>query len=188
MADQLPLPGLSILLPCFNEVDNVREAITQARAAARQGSPRCEAIVVDDGSEDGTGAAARSIARLDPCVKVVAHEENRGYGEALRTGIAAATMPWILLTDADLQFDLTQLDRLARLAGEKDLIVGRRVPRAGHRARRPRGRSRRVDRARVVPRGVRTVPRILLVGGRPLREHPEAVRHAPGGRTHCVRV
>jgi glycosyltransferase involved in cell wall biosynthesis len=120
---------VAILLPCFNEIGNLAAAVADARRAALDAAARHEVIVVDDGSTDGTGELARSLAALKPDVRVIAHEQNRGYGAALRTGIAAARMPWLLLTDADLQFDLMQLGEVASLAGQFDLILGRRTPR-----------------------------------------------------------
>jgi glycosyltransferase involved in cell wall biosynthesis len=123
------LPGVAILLPCFNEAGNVDAAVAEARAAAARAAHGYEIIVVDDGSTDGTGDLARSLAGADPRVRVLAHEANRGYGAALRTGIDAARMPWILLTDADLQFDLGQLAEITPLARDYDLILGRRTPR-----------------------------------------------------------
>jgi glycosyltransferase involved in cell wall biosynthesis len=62
-------------------------------------------------------------------VRLATHSENLGYGAALRTGIAEARQPWILLTDADLQFDLDELDRLAERSATHDVIIGRRVER-----------------------------------------------------------
>ena len=60
------------------------------------------------------------------------HPFNRGYGAALRTGIDAARMPWVLLTDADLQFDLAELEDFVPSTRSSDLLVGYRV-----RAQRP---------------------------------------------------
>ncbi len=57
------------------------------------------------------------------------HAENRGYGAALRTGIAAARCDWILLTDADLQFDLGELREFVAPAADLDLLVGYRLAR-----------------------------------------------------------
>jgi glycosyltransferase involved in cell wall biosynthesis len=129
MAASLRLPGVAILLPCFNEIGNVSTAVAEARLAAASAANDYEIIVVDDGSLDGTGEVARSLAAKDPRVRVLVHERNRGYGAALRTGIAAARMPWVLLTDADLQFDLMQLAHVTQLTTAYDLILGRRTPR-----------------------------------------------------------
>src|SRR5260221_6912919 len=99
MTSAFPLPGLSILLPCFNEVDNVREAIVQARSAAQRVASRHEIVVVDDGSTDGTGAIARPLAARFSGGRVVTHKQNRGYGPPLRTCIQAGRTPWVVLTD-----------------------------------------------------------------------------------------
>lgn len=129
MSGTARLAGVTILLPCFNEEGNIAAAVAEAREAARAAAHAYEIVVVDDGSNDRTGELARRLAASDPCVRVCAHERNRGYGAALRTGIDAATMPWLLLTDADLQFDLAQLTELTPLAASYDLIIGRRTPR-----------------------------------------------------------
>lgn len=120
------LPGLSIVLPCHDEELNLPRMLNDARAAAKRVADRHEVIVVDDGSADRT----RAIAIASPVTRVVAHDRNRGYGAALRSGIAAARMPWVFLTDADRQFDLRELDGFAARAGAADVIVGRRVERA----------------------------------------------------------
>jgi glycosyltransferase involved in cell wall biosynthesis len=123
------LTGVSIVLPCFDEEANVAEAVRAAGLAARRSALEHEIIVVDDGSRDRTRAIALELASRDPAIRVVVHESNHGYGAALRSGIAAASEPWILLTDADLQFDLTQLEDFLPFAADHDIIVGRRMPR-----------------------------------------------------------
>jgi glycosyltransferase involved in cell wall biosynthesis len=130
------LPGVSIVLPCLNEVDNLGEAVREANKAGKLTAYRHEVIVVDDGSTDGTGALAAEIAARDPHLRVVSHEINRGYGSALRSGIAAATMPWVFLTDADLQFNLEDLGGFVEHTHDHSLIVGRRIKRRDPMARR----------------------------------------------------
>jgi len=129
MTDLL-LPGLSIVLPCHDEADNVVQAVREARHAAQRSARDHEILVVDDGSSDGTGRIAAEIVRTEPGVRLVVHSVNRGYGAALRSGILAASMPWILLTDADLQFDLDQVEGFLPAAESADLVVGWRRPRA----------------------------------------------------------
>ncbi|HYV15530.1 MAG TPA: glycosyltransferase family 2 protein [Conexibacter sp.] len=124
------LPGLSIVLPCFNEEGNVADAIRYASAAGSAAADRCEVIVVNDGSIDATAERAAAFAAADERVRLVEHAVNRGYGDALRSGLRAARMPWILLTDADLQFDLSELERFLPFAAEADLVVGRRARRS----------------------------------------------------------
>jgi glycosyltransferase involved in cell wall biosynthesis len=124
------LAGLSIVLPCFDEAPNVAAAVAEAQRAALRFAVRHEIIVVDDGSTDGTGAIAAALAAADARVRVVAHPVNRGYGAAVRSGIAASQMPWILLTDGDLQFDLDELRAFLPLAATHELIAGHRIDRA----------------------------------------------------------
>jgi glycosyltransferase involved in cell wall biosynthesis len=136
-----PLDGVSIVLPCFNEAENVAEAVRLASLAGRRAARAYEIIVVDDGSTDDTLAIASALAAGDPSVRVMVHERNLGYGAALRSGIEAARQPWILLTDADRQFDLTQLEDFLPFAPDHDLLVGHRVARQDPLGRRVTARA-----------------------------------------------
>jgi glycosyltransferase involved in cell wall biosynthesis len=130
------LPGLTVVLPSFNEAPNIARAIREATWAAAWNADEHEIVVVDDGSTDGTSRVAKQAARGLPGVRVVRHDRNRGYGAALTTGLRAARMPWVLLTDADLQFDLDQLERFVPFAPGADLVVGYRIDRQDPRHRR----------------------------------------------------
>jgi glycosyltransferase involved in cell wall biosynthesis len=123
------LTSLSIVLPCHDEEENVAASIREATAAATAAAADHEILVVDDGSSDATRAIAERAAARDPRVRVLVHDKNRGYGAALRTGIAAARGDWILLTDADLQFDLSQLEHFVEPARDHDLVIGYRLVR-----------------------------------------------------------
>jgi glycosyltransferase involved in cell wall biosynthesis len=123
------LAGVTIVLPCFNEAANVADAIRAATAAAERCACSHQIVVVDDGSTDATATIAAALAARDARVHLVVHARNQGYGDAVRSGIAAATEPWILLTDADLQFDLDELESFLPLAHDADLLVGRRIAR-----------------------------------------------------------
>jgi len=124
-----PLDGLTIVLPCLDEEANVAAAVHAATAVAERVARRHEIIVVDDGSTDATASIAAELALHNPHLRLLRHGRNRGYGAALRTGIAAAQMPWLFLTDADLQFDLDELRSFAALAADADLVVGWRIAR-----------------------------------------------------------
>ncbi|MFL5826531.1 MAG: glycosyltransferase family 2 protein [Thermoleophilaceae bacterium] len=129
MTPQGLLPGLSIVLPCFNEEDNLRDAVAAALRAGRRFAERCEVLVVDDGSTDSTGEIGVELVEIHPEVRLLLHPVNLGYGAALRTAIRAATLPFVLLTDADLQFDLGELADFVPLTEEADVIVGYRIDR-----------------------------------------------------------
>lgn len=123
------LESVSIVLPAHNEEDNIVEAIHQALAAAEPVSRDQEVVVVDDGSSDATAALTTELAKRERRVRLVQHDRNRGYGSAVRTGIGAARMDWVLLTDSDLQFDLTQISEFAAHTREAPLVIGYRAKR-----------------------------------------------------------
>src|ERR687891_2808858 len=116
------LRGLSIVLPCHNEAENVEHAIDEATAAGELVADAHEVLIVDDGSTDATRERAAARAAEDPRGRVLVHDVNRGYGAALRTGFAAARLGGIFLTDADLQFNMAELVRFAPLAPSSDIV------------------------------------------------------------------
>jgi glycosyltransferase involved in cell wall biosynthesis len=124
--------SLSLFFPTYNEEENIRELLHTTLNVV-QSSPYVgdyELLVIDDGSRDRTRELAESVARTHPQVRVVSHTKNKGYGAALKTGIREARMDYIFFTDADLQFDIVELNSLlAQLAEHEDLVVGYRAPR-----------------------------------------------------------
>src|SRR5262245_23159647 len=120
---------LSIVVPLFNEERNVEATVEELRSKIGARVDAWEAILVDDGSLDGTAAVAEALAADDGRVRVVRHESNRGYGAALRSGFAAARHPLVFYTDGDLQFDLDEIDRLIPLLDGADIVTGWRINR-----------------------------------------------------------
>jgi glycosyltransferase involved in cell wall biosynthesis len=136
MSEITQLPGLSIVLPCHDEEANVADAVGEALRAGALVAHNYEVVVVDDGSHDRTRELALALERQNPRVRVVIHETNLGYGAALRSGIAVASQPWILLTDADLQFDLDEVQDFVPFTEDHDLLLGWRVLRVDPSGRR----------------------------------------------------
>ena len=126
----------SIVLPAYNEEASIRRAIAEATATASRLLEEHEIIVVDDGSVDATAAMVRELAAADPRVRLVSHARNRGYGEALRSGFVSAQLDYVFFTDADLQFDIGELERFLPFAHTVDVVAGYRLNRQDHLVRR----------------------------------------------------
>ena len=120
---------LSLVIPAYNEACVIAAAVEEADAALGERFERYEILVVDDGSSDDTAAIVERLAVTFPAVRLLRHELNRGYGAALRTGFEAATFDRIAFTDADCQFDLTDLAKMVPLTDEFAIVAGWRVDR-----------------------------------------------------------
>jgi glycosyltransferase involved in cell wall biosynthesis len=124
------LDGLSFFFPALNEEDNVAAVIDEALSVLPRYADDLEVTVVDDGSNDRTGAIADELAAKDPRIHVIHHGTRRGYGGAVRSGLLAATKRWIFFTDGDRQFALEDLARLIAASDGADAVVGYREKRA----------------------------------------------------------
>ncbi len=131
-------PDLAIVLPAFDEAENLTQAVAEVAAALDATGARWEVVIVDDGSTDGTGALAAKIAQTDARITALGHARNRGKGAALRTGVAATTAPVVGYTDTDLPFDMEALGRAYQRLAETgaDLVAGVRVNRERYSLRR----------------------------------------------------
>src|SRR5258708_2613236 len=117
---------LSVIVPTFNELDNVTTLFRRLEAALL--GVNWEVIFVDDNSPDGTWDLVRSLARQDSRVRCVRRIGRRGLSGACIEGILASSAPCAAVIDADLQHDETQLPKMVALlqGGEFDLVVGSR--------------------------------------------------------------
>ena len=124
-------PCLSVVMPVYNEAATVGQIISMVLAQA----PVQELVIVEDCSKDDTWAALQEWPRRDPRVKLFRHEVNRGKGAALRTGFAHATAPYVIIQDADLEYDPTEYWTLLLplLAGKADVVFGSRFAGGPHR-------------------------------------------------------
>lgn len=123
--------SLSIFFPAYNEEANIALAVEKTLRVVED-SPYVrdyEIIVVNDGSKDRTREVAERLARTHSHVRLVNHERNMGYGAALRTGLTEATKDYVFFTDADLQFDILELQNLLVHIPNHDAVIGYRAPR-----------------------------------------------------------
>ncbi|MET9226379.1 glycosyltransferase family 2 protein [Lentzea sp. NPDC003310] len=110
---------MDVVLPCLDEAAALPAVLASL-------PPGYRAVVVDNGSSDGSPEVAAA------CGALVVHEPARGYGAAVHTGLLAATSDLVAFADADGSLDLAELPAMAALLADADLVVGRRRPvRAG---------------------------------------------------------
>ncbi len=128
---QAGLPELSVVVPTFNERDNV--TVLYRRLEATLSGIAWEVVFVDDNSPDGTWEVVRGLARKDSRVRCVRRIGRRGLSGACIEGILASSGPYAAVIDADLQHDETQLPKMVALlrSGEAELVVGSRYIEGG---------------------------------------------------------
>jgi glycosyltransferase involved in cell wall biosynthesis len=126
--DELTLKrhAVSFILPAWNEAENIVQAIEDTVAAAKRHCSDYEIIVVDDGSTDDTAKLVQALQSVHPTLRLIRHESNRGYGEALHTGFSAGRLEYVFFTDADNQFDMDELPLLLEWADNSDVVAGYR--------------------------------------------------------------
>lgn len=122
--------SLSLVLPAFNEEESIAEAVQRAFAALQRYCKAFEIIVVNDGSQDNTGAILEELRGECPNLRIVHHPRNLGYGAALCSGIYSARCGYVSFMDSDLQFDPDEIYALLRWADDYDIVAGYRADRA----------------------------------------------------------
>ncbi|MEY2452964.1 MAG: hypothetical protein QOD92_2538 [Acidimicrobiaceae bacterium] len=123
---------LAVVMPCFNERATIEVIVERVLA-----SPfTAELVIVDDGSTDGTRDIVRKLAQTEDRIRLVEQSPNQGKGAALRTGFENATAPFVIVQDADLEYDPGEYHLMLEplIDGRADVVFGSRFQ--GHSAHR----------------------------------------------------
>jgi glycosyltransferase involved in cell wall biosynthesis len=113
---------VSVVIPCLNEAENIEQCVEMARAVLDEHGIPGEVIVVDNGSEDGSGELARAAGAT------VVYEPRRGYGSAYLAGFSAARGGYVIMIDADLTYDFHEIPRFVEeLDNGAGLVMGNRM-------------------------------------------------------------
>ena len=132
------MDSLSIVLPAYNEAENVEQAVSHVSEVAQTLDRDYEIILVNDGSTDRTGEIGRELEKGVPNFRLVEHYPNRGYGGALQAGFEAAEKGLIAFYPGDAQFNFGEITRLLEQLeeDEADIVCGYRVDRQDNAIRR----------------------------------------------------
>lgn len=120
---------VSVVVPCFNEAENLPELVPRLERAFEQGGFAGEIVLVDDGSRDATADVIRALQRERAAVVGCFHEVNRGMEAGWNTGLRAARGTYACLIDADLQYQPEDVPRLLAACREPgtDIAQGCRL-------------------------------------------------------------
>ncbi len=120
---------ISIIVPVFNEADNILPLVREVAAALAQPAREYELLFVDDASTDSTWEKIREARRIDPRVRGLRHTRNAGQSAALWTGIQGSASPILVTLDGDLQNDPADLPKMIAELKNVDFVSGMRLSR-----------------------------------------------------------
>ena len=124
-------PSISAFFPAYNDGGTIPSMVLTALLTLRSLTDDYEVIVVNDGSTDYTAEVLEEMAGRYPELRVIHHEQNKGYGGALRTGFSSATKDLVFYTDGDAQYDPHELaDLYQAWSDQVDLVNGYKISRS----------------------------------------------------------
>ncbi len=132
--------GLSVILPIYNEGQNIKDVVNKIITGVKNYIESFEIIAVNDGSTDKSADIIRTLSAQYPFLRLISVQKNKGYGAAIRRGIYNAKMPWLLIMDADGQYDINDLKHFWEKKSCYDFIIGYRKKRSDNLYRRILGK------------------------------------------------
>jgi glycosyltransferase involved in cell wall biosynthesis len=121
--------SISVILPIYNEAENIADVIKRILNWLPSVTEDFEIVAVDDGSSDKSKDILEDLAKQDFHLRVIRHLRNKGYGAALTTGFMNAKKEYLLMMDADQQFDISELIKLIPYIPDYDIVAGFRLKR-----------------------------------------------------------
>jgi glycosyltransferase involved in cell wall biosynthesis len=121
--------SLSVVIPVYNEAENIQPLLEQLRAALRDWPSPVELLFVDDGSKDATLQNLKRAQESDPRIRIGHFRKNLGQTAAMAAGFRLAQGAWVVTLDGDLQNDPAEIPRLAEMLKEWDVVCGVRAKR-----------------------------------------------------------
>lgn len=124
-------PSLTIFFPCYNDAGTIGSLVAAADSVARDFTDNYEILVIDDGSTDHSRQLLTELKSKFPNLHLIFHEQNRGYGGALKSGFYNATKDLVFYTDGDGQYDVFELRRFFPVMQEGvDIVNGYKIYRS----------------------------------------------------------
>ncbi|HUS60362.1 MAG TPA: glycosyltransferase family 2 protein [Nevskiaceae bacterium] len=122
----MKIDQLSVFFPAYNEEANIGATVTKTTKILPKIAKKWEIIVVNDGSKDKTGEIVEELIEKDKRIRMITHSPNRGYGAALKSGFYNSQYEWIAFTDADGQFDFSEINGFIEKQRQTkaDLVIG----------------------------------------------------------------
>lgn len=121
--------GISVMLPAYNEEDNIKEVVLEALRVMPKVTKDYEIVIIDDGSKDVTGRMADSLAKKYKRVSVIHHKSNQGFAGVRKTAYASAKKNLIFFAPTDGQVDLSEITKFVEKIKTCDAVVSYRIKR-----------------------------------------------------------
>ena len=120
---QKKINSLSILFPVYKDSKTVELMISKSLSLIENKNYDYEIIIVNDCCPENSGLIAEKLSMSNKNIRVINHDKNLGYGQALRTGFESCTKDWILQTDGDNQYDLFDFENMIKIIHNYDCII-----------------------------------------------------------------